>query len=391
MKESLFNQRLQSVLHSLEDADSLRSLESASTSSLWISQGNRQLLNLSTNDYLSLYDDKEIAASFLSSYPEYATPHGSGSARLLTGNYALLNEFEKEIASAHHKQAARLFNSGYHANCGIIAALGQIEGVHFMVDRMAHASMIDGLTMGRCSFSRFRHNDLSHLADLIKKAFASTQTKYVIVVVESVYSMDGDRAPLKDLVALKEMDERILLYVDEAHAIGVYGENGYGISEETDTSTGIDFLIGTFGKAILGMGAYIAADKVVIDYLTNSARSLIFSTMLPEAVMAWNRFIFHQLPFMKDRRQTLWETGQRLRNALEKAGYEGLGSSQIIPITLGSNERALQAAYALMERGYSVRAIRYPTVAKGTERLRLSLASAITYEQLSPLVDYFSK
>lgn len=386
MKNEALSREFAERLWQLEVNGAERSLAKSITSEQWIQEGGKRLLNLSSNDYLALSGDAETIAAF----PAYGAPLGSGSSRLLTGNYPLLNRFEAEIASAYHKESALLFNSGYHANSGIIAALGRIDGVRFLVDRMAHASILDGLTMGRCRFTRFRHNDMAHLSALLDQELSDASAKAIIVVVESIYSMDGDLAPLRKLVALKQRDSRILLYVDEAHAVGVRGENGYGLSEETGTVQDIDFLIGTFGKAILGMGAYIATDRLVVRYLVNSARSLIFSTMLPEAVMAWNRFIFLSLPQFKAQRAVLRQTSEHFRDALSHRGYAGLGQSHIVPVILGSNERALRVAEELKERGYHVQAIRYPTVAKGTERLRLSLTAGMSFEQLEPLIEYLS-
>ena len=386
MKNEDLSREFTERLRQLEVNGAERSLAKSITSEQWIQEGGKLLLNLSSNDYLALSGDAETIAAF----PAYGAPLGSGSSRLLTGNYPLLNRFEAEIASAYHKESALLFNSGYHANSGIIAALGRIDGVRFLVDRMAHASILDGLTMGRCRFTRFRHNDMAHLSALLDQELNDTSAKAIIVVVESIYSMDGDLAPLRELAALKQRDSRILLYVDEAHAVGVRGENGYGLSEETGTVQDIDFLIGTFGKAILGMGAYISTDRLVVRYLVNIARSLIFSTMLPEAVMAWNRFIFLRLPQFKAQRAVLRQTSEQFRDALSHRGYSGLGQSHIVPVILGSNERALRVAEELKERGYHVQAIRYPTVAKGTERLRLSLTAGMSFEQLEPLIEYLS-
>ena len=218
----------------------------------WIVVNKEKRLNLSGNDYLGLTERDDLREQFAALHPGYSTPSGSTSSRLLLGNYEEAALFEEEIAKALDHSAALLFNSGYHLNTGILPALAHLEGVKVYADRMVHASIIDGIRLSRLPFTRFRHNDLEHLTELLKE----DEGKYriSIVAVESLYSMDGDEADLKALVALKKRYPSLVIYCDEAHAIGTHGANGYGLAEEQGVLANIDILVGTFGKALNSMG-----------------------------------------------------------------------------------------------------------------------------------------
>ena len=260
------NQRLED----LAKKENLRHL-SLPYSSLgkWIVVNEEKRLNLSGNDYLGLAERDDLREQFAALHPNYSSPSGSTSSRLLLGNYEEAALFEEEIAKALEHPAALLFNSGYHLNTGILPALAHLEGVKVYADRMVHASIIDGIRLSRLPFTRFRHNDLEHLTELLKE----DEGKYriSIVAVESLYSMDGDEADLKALVALKKKYPSLVIYCDEAHAIGTHGANGYGLAEEHGVLADIDILVGTFGKALNSMGAYAAISTSLREYLINMA------------------------------------------------------------------------------------------------------------------------
>lgn len=344
-------------------------------------------LNLLSNDYLGLSENKTLKTSFDAKLSDENLPYGSTGSRLLSGNFLEAEALEKEIATALGKASALLFNSGYHANFGILAALGTIPTVHFVADRLCHASIMDGLILSRRPFQRFRHNDYQHLEQIVSKLQSKEEVFPIVVIVESLYSMDGDEADLQQLVTIKKRFSGVMLYVDEAHAIGVRGENGYGIAEESKTLGEIDFLVGTFGKALAGMGAYLAASHPIVQYMVNTARAFIFSTMLPPALIAWDRFVFGCLPALRAEREHLHALAKRLRELMAEKDYPDLGTSHIIPLHYPGNERCTTLASYLCSEGFDVRPIRYPTVARGSERIRLSLSlsSTISFEALERL------
>lgn len=211
----------------------------------------------------------------------------------MTGNFTVYTELEQLLAERFNREAALLFNSGYHANTGILPALADKQTV-ILADKLVHASIIDGILLSGVPFQRYRHNDYNHLETLLKRF--SGECEQLFIVTESIFSMDGDIADLRRLVELKKTYPNVVLYVDEAHAIGVRGKNGLGIAEEQGCIADIDLLVGTFGKALASMGAYVICDRTIREYLVNYMRPLIFSTALPPFQIAWTRFIFERLP-----------------------------------------------------------------------------------------------
>lgn len=343
------------------------------------------VMDLTSNDYLALRSDPDFISAAASYIIKENIAFGSGGSRLLGGDFEMATCLEKDIAQALRKEDALLFNSGYHANSGIIASLGNIPSLHIIADKLCHASMVDGIRLAKAPFARFRHNDIAHLEKLILKHI-DLGAKYILLLAESIYSMDGDSAPLKDFIALKKKYPQLLLYIDEAHAIGVRGEKGLGLAEEMNAFDDIDFLVGTFGKALAGMGAYIACSCAAKQYLINTVRTLIFSTMLPPAIVAWNRFIFTSLPSFSQKREKLKALILALREGLRTKGYPLTGDSHIIPLLTPGNDRCLRCCEDLLARGFGLKAIRVPTVPKGTERLRLSLHSGLSLEDIDRLL-----
>ncbi len=332
----------------------------------------KKLLNLSSNNYLGLGDNKNITEEFLD-FTEGKYSFGSASARLLTGNLPVYNELEEILSRMFNKDRALLFNSGYHANVGVTSSIAEKNDVIFS-DKLNHASIIDGMRLSSGKFFRYLHNDMENLEKLLireRKNFNNA-----IIITESVFSMDGDIADLKKLVELKEKYNCILI-VDEAHAFGVYGENGLGISESFKVTDKIDLIVGTFGKAIGSMGAFVVGNKILIEYLTNKARSFIFSTALPPIQIAFSKWIIeNKLP------QTL-EKRKNLLNFVRRLGYE----SHIIPVIIGSNAETELVCQRLFDAGYFTLPIRPPTVPEGTSRLRLSLTTEIKEEDLEKLTN----
>lgn len=371
----------QSILNQLEEGGNLRRLPHVVHKGQWIEKEGRTMLNLSSNDYLGLASRTDLYDAFFDEWKEKGYPLSSSSSRLLTGNFTVYGELEQLMAERFDREAALLFNSGYHANTGILPALADKQTL-ILADKLVHASLIDGILLSGAPFLRYRHNDYNQLEMLLKKH--AGQYEQIFIVTESIFSMDGDVADLPRLVELKKSYPDILLYVDEAHAIGVRGKNGLGIAEEQDCIQDIDLLIGTFGKALASMGAYVICSRTIREYLVNCMRPLIFSTALPPIQIAWTRFIFERLPRFGELREKLALTGHLLAGALEGKGGE-ISESHIIPFIVGENKECILKAEELQRKGFYCLPVRPPTVPKGTARIRFSLTAEVTSEQIIQL------
>lgn len=377
----------QTKLHQLQASGNLRSLPEALHDGKYIVKEGRRMLNLSSNDYLGLALDKELHRTFLKQAAQEALPLSSSSSRLLTGNFPVYSELEELIAARFHREAALLFNSGYHANAGILPAVTDKQTL-ILADKLVHASIIDGIRLSAAPFLRYRHNDYEQLERLLEKE-AGRYTRYIIVT-ESIFSMDGDVADLRRLAALKERFRSVMLYVDEAHAVGVRGSNGLGVAEETKTTESIDLLVGTFGKALASVGAYVVCSAEMKQYLVNTMRPLIFSTALPPFNVAWSRFVFERLPEFEERRRHLARISRLLREHLAKQTGECVSNSHILPYIIGENEACIRRAEELQEGGFYCLPVRPPTVAPGTSRIRFSLTADMTEEEVQRLTKYIS-
>ena len=290
------------------------------------------MLNLSSNDYLGLASRQDLQEEFQASTQDRFYPYSSSSSRLLTGNFSVYTKLEKQIARSFDREAALIFNSGYHANMGILPAVSDAQTL-ILADKLVHASIIDGIRLSTARCIRFRHNDLVQLERLLEQHHATF--RQLIIVTESIFSMDGDQADLTALVHLKKRYSNVLLYVDEAHAFGVRGLRGLGCAEETGCIRDIDFLVGTFGKAAASAGAYIACCRTIREYLVNRMRTLIFTTALPPTSIAWTLFIVRKLAGMQDRREHLARISRTLREALQAKGYGCPSASHIVPLIIG--------------------------------------------------------
>ena len=345
----------------------------------------REYLNLASNDYLGLAGNRQLAAAFYrqldpDNLPARFAP-GATASRLMTGNRSINRQLEEELARLYSPATALVFNSGYHANIGILPALAQ-KGDLILADKLCHASLIDGMRLSRAKVIRYPHLDYGRLNTLL----AAEREKYgqVFIVTESIFSMDGDAADLVRLAQIKE-EYRAVLYVDEAHAVGIRGKKGRGLAEEQGVRTKVDLLVGTFGKAWAGQGAFVICSGIVRDYLINTARSLIFTTGLPPVSLAWLLFILPKIAAMDKERLYVGEIAKDLRQNLMQHGLETRGNSNIVPVLIGDADRAVQVAEDLREHGFWITAVRPPTVPAGTSRLRLSLTAAMRKEDLAPL------
>lgn len=369
-------------LEQLAAAGSLRKIPEIKHNGKYIEQNGRKMLNLSSNDYLGLASQLELRDCFIEWLRGTGLTFSSSSSRLLTGNYPVYDDLEETMAEYFGREAALLFNSGYHANTGILPALCDKQTL-ILADKLVHASIIDGIRLSGAPFNRYRHNDYGHLEQLLERS--AKDYEQVMVVTESIFSMDGDVADLRRLVSLKQRYPNVVLYVDEAHAIGVRGEKGLGIAEEQGCIGEIDLLVGTFGKALASMGAYLLCSRTVRDYLVNTMRPLIFSTALPPIQIAWTWFLFERLSSFNEEREQLAAFGRMLREQLAGKGGE-ISGSHIIPFIVGENEACIQVAEQLQRKGFYCLPVRPPTVPQGSSRIRFSLTAGMTEEDIHELI-----
>jgi 8-amino-7-oxononanoate synthase len=335
------------------------------------------LLNLSSNDYLGLSQDPRLAAAAQEAAARWGV--GAGASRLVAGHLALHEAVEAELAAFKGTEAAVIFSTGYMANLGVITALVGPGDLIFS-DRLNHASIYDGIKLSGATLQRFPHRDLNALEKLLKKAPAGPRR---LLVTDSVFSVDGDLAPLRELVALREKYGDWLM-IDEAHATGVLGPRGAGLAEALGLTPRVDIHMGTFSKALGSLGGYVAGDRRLIDYLHNRARSFIYSTALPPPVLAAIGQALQIVEHEPERRRYLLTEAGRFRQALKNAGFDTLDSeTQIVPVLVGENARALEFAARLRQQGLMAVALRPPTVPPGRARIRFSLSAAHSREDLA--------
>lgn len=346
------------------------------------------LTDYSTNDYMGLAADATLQAKFFADPISATVPLTSSAARLLAPRQIEYTNLEVFLTLLYKKRrgsdtAALLFNSGYHANTGLISSIAD-KNTLIVADRLVHASIIDGIVLSRAPFQRFRHNDFDHLEEIISQK--GGDYRQILVIVESVYSMDGDRADMERLIALKRKYPGVTLYVDEAHAFGVLGPKGLGLAAAGSAPGEIDIIVGTFGKAAASMGAFAITGLDMHDYLVNTARSFIFSTAIPPMSAAWTRFTVGNLIQKDNRREYLQRLGVQLSEVLNRYTDHKVAPSHIQPLIVGDPKKAVELSRQLLSR-YGIKAlpIRKPTVPAGTERLRFSLSCAMLPRDIETL------
>ncbi len=379
---------LEQELVLLESKNNLRRLPATHHCGREVIVDGNIMLNLSSNDYLGLTTDVALRAEFLQTLtPENFLPSAS-SSRLLTGNFDIYTRLEEVLAGLFGKESALVFNSGYHMNIGILPAVSNARTL-ILADKLVHASIIDGIRLSEAKCIRYRHNNYDQLEQLLSVHHARYEK--IIVVTESIFSMDGDEADFNRLVMLKRQYNNVLLYVDEAHGIGVRGERGLGCAEEQGCIGEIDFLCGTFGKALASVGGYIVCSKTIHDYLVNKMRTLIFTTALPPVNLMWTCFILERLAEFHDKRQHLQHISCLLKEGLLDAGYECPSTSHIIPLTIGESAATILKAEELQRKGFYALPVRPPTVPEGTSRIRFSLTAALTEDEVKKLITNIKK
>lgn len=360
-------------LEDLRGQDLFRTLRTARRiGAVEVEELGRRLIQFASNDYLGLADSPELRALFQEAAGRYGA--GSGASRLITGTHEVHGQLEEELADFKGTPRALAFSSGYATALGTIPAVLR-PGDFAVLDKLCHASLIDGVRLSGATLRVFPHNDLNKLSDHLKWARTRAEPgSRVLVLTESVFSMDGDRSDLKRIVELKEAAGALLL-VDEAHAVGVLGSEGRGLADELGVAARVDFQMGTLSKAIGVAGGYVAAGENWIDLLIQRARSLVYSTSPPPAVAATAREAVRLVRGLQGERlrQRLALNLSCLQQALGKA--EELPSA-ICPFVVGDSGGALRLSLRLREAGFWVPAIRYPTVPRGTARLRISVSAA---------------
>jgi 8-amino-7-oxononanoate synthase len=339
-----------------------------------VERGGRRLVNLSSNNYLGLAGHPAVIAAMAEAAQRGA---GSTASRLVVGTDPDTLALEEELAAWKGSEAALLFGSGYLANVGVLTALAG-RGDHLFSDRLNHASIVDGCRLTGATIHRYRHGDAEHLASLLAGAGEGRK----LVVTESVFSMDGDAAPLVDIADLAGRHDAALI-VDEAHAAGVFGSEGQGLVHALGLADRVDVVIGTLGKAFGVHGAYAAGPRVWIDWLVNASRPFVFTTALPPAVIGGVREALRLVAAAGEARGALAERAEAFRARLAELGLDTAGSTtQIVPVVVGENERAVAFSEELERRSVLGVAIRPPTVPAGTARIRFSLTAAHTDEHV---------
>ena len=366
---------IEAALRQLKESGLERSLRTFPGVGGKFRSGNREVLNFSSNDYLGLAGNKAIISAAAKALASLGV--GSGSSRLVSGTLPIHLELEKQLAEFKGYPAALVFGSGYLTNLGVIPALAGRDDT-IIADKLAHASLIDGAILSRADLKRFQHNDPEHLVKLLK----NNKSKKSLVITESVFSMDGDIAPLKEISsACAEYDAMLL--VDEAHSTGVFGASGAGLVRELQIENRVSISMGTLSKAIGAYGGFVACSELLQKWLINRARSFIYSTSLPPAIVAG---ALEAVLFLKNNPslgKDLLQKAERFRQRLKVAGFNtGHSASQIIPLIVGENSKTLKFAERLKENGIFAVAIRPPTVPEGTARIRLSVTCAHSQSDL---------
>ena len=340
-----------------------------------VTVAGRALVNLCSNDYLGLAAHPAVRAAAAAAAEREGA--GSGAARLVAGDLPVHRALEARLAAWKGREAALLFGSGYHANAGVPAALVGRDDAVFS-DVLNHASIVDGALLSRAEVIRYRHCDAGELSELL----ARTRARRKLVITDAIFSMDGDAAPLREIAEACDR-HGAMLYVDEAHSAGVLGPGGAGLAAALGVSDRVDVHMGTLGKALGAFGAYVAGEGRLADLLVSRARTFVFTTALPPAACGAALAALDVVAAEPERRARLAALGARLGGGLAALGFDvSRVASPIFPVVLGTEARALAAAGALRERGYFVRAIRPPTVPRGTSRLRVALSAAHTDAQV---------
>lgn len=358
-----------------------RTLQVNSQEQQFIKVQDSNLINLSSNDYLGIARDRQLVAEFLENNTKNRDFYfSSSSSRLLTGTFDAYDKCEEAFSKSFSKSALYL-NSGYSGNSGIIASLFD-KNTLLLIDKLCHFSILNGVLMSKAKHMRFSHNDLEHLRILLKAYY--DKYKAVVIITESLFSMDGDFAIMKALVNLKKEYKNLYLYIDEAHSFFLYGQ-GLGWAKELNLLESVDFLLLTLGKAFGSTGSIFLCNKITRDYLINNLSSFIYSTALAPVNVLFSLFIFSKNQEFTKRRERLKKIAAYLRSIVASKGFCCLSSSHIIPLVYKNNELMFKASEMFLNHNFYCRGIRYPTVPKDSPRLRLSICNFLSDDNVDQL------
>ncbi len=345
----------------------------------------KELLNFCSNNYLGLANDKRLLKAAQESMKTEG--FGAGASRLVCGNMAAHQELEEKMCQFKKSEGCLVFSSGYMANIGIISALFSKDDIIFS-DRLNHASIVDGIKLSGAKFKRYPHSDMKALEKMLKEF---KEIKRKVIITDSIFSMDGDIAPLDEIVRLAKKYKSLVM-IDEAHALGVIGKNGRGLAEHFDVEKDIDIQMGTFSKAVGSFGAYCCGKKELMDELINKARSFIYTTGLPPAVCAASSKGIDIIQQEEALRKKLWDNTYFIRGELTSAGFDTQYSqTPIIPIVVKDSDLALEFSKRLVKEGVFISAIRPPTVPNNTARMRLSITAKHTKDDCEKVVEVLKK
>lgn len=381
--------KAQKILDALRENTNFRALSPLSHQGKLLYKGEKPLLNLATNDYLGIAQDPSLQGEFLAQHDPALTPFSSSSSRILSGNFEIFARLESLLSLLYAPKSALLFNSGYHANIGCIDSLHQLGGVLFVIDSAAHASIFDGIKISRARFLRFKHNHLEEVEKILQTH--AHKYEHVILVSEGIFSMDGDFAPLVEFVRFKSLYKNLSIYLDEAHSLGVCGQEMLGLAKEFALLESIDFVVLAFGKAIGSVGGCVLCSPTFKQYFINKARSLIYSTMLPPINIAFTLYVFENLSKLKSRQKHLQKLCALLKSHLQDSGIHFLGRAQIFCIMTHDNQKTLELSQRLEERGFYAPAIRPPTVPSNQARIRISLHAGLDKEEITKIAQALCK
>ncbi len=383
MTPKSFYRRIEGELAELKKASMLRvvpDLDNGAAKELLFN--GQKLLNLASNDYLGLAMDESLARAAAEAVRKYGC--GAAASRLVTGNFQIYDDLERELAAFKEQEDCMLFTSGYTANLAIMDSFAGRRTVVFS-DKLNHASILDGIRLSGARQVRYRHNDLAHLK---KRMEAAKDAHERLLITDTIFSMDGDLAYLEEVADLCDFYDTMLV-IDEAHAEGVFG-SGKGIAFERGVADRVDLHMGAFSKGFGSLGGAVSGRKELISYLRNKGRSFVFTTALPPAAIGASLAALRLVAEDSSRGQRLLAMSLDLKEYLESLGFDcGNSESQIIPVILGDNKTALAARDRLIEEGIYAAAIRPPTVPEGTARLRLSLRADLTGDDLQKIKSAF--
>ncbi|RLA81255.1 MAG: 8-amino-7-oxononanoate synthase [Deltaproteobacteria bacterium] len=346
-----------------------------------VRMGGREVILLCSNDYLGISQSPALAKAAKEAMEKWGC--GAPASRSIAGSLGIHRELEEELAQLKGTSSALLFSTGYMANIGLLTTLLR-EGDLILSDELNHASIVDGCRLSRAEVWIYRHRDMDHLAELLRRS----NHRRRLIVTDGVFSMEGDIAPLREIKELAGQYDAFVM-LDDAHATGVLGREGRGTAEHFGLLGQIEVQMGTLGKALGVMGAFVAGERVLIDYLINRCRPFMYTTSPPPPLVAMSKAALKVMREEGWRRERLWENTRRLREGLRELGFRVRGETPIVPVLIGDNRLVMEASRRLLELGVFVQGIRPPTVPEGASRLRVSVSASHGDQEIEEALEAF--